>query len=121
MFPRGTRHVVLEGGKGHFRLHHPELRQVARRVAVLRAEGRSWFTSGLHQVYTSLHQIYIRFTSVSISTSISISRQPSAIGQSANQPIIYRHQLACLHSTAATPPAGVPWCARAEYIYILPQ
>ena len=34
-------HVVFELVKGHLRLDHPEFGQMARRVAVLRAEGRA--------------------------------------------------------------------------------
>ena len=39
--PFGQFHVAPEVAKGHFRLDHPELGQVAGRVAVLGAEGRA--------------------------------------------------------------------------------
>ena len=39
--PFGQFHVAPEVAEGHLRLDHPELGQVARRVAVLGAEGRA--------------------------------------------------------------------------------
>src|SRR5207248_10913369 len=32
-------HIALQIAKGHFRLDHPELRRVASRIGILRAEG----------------------------------------------------------------------------------
>ena len=37
----GKLHVIIDVVEGNFRLDHPEFRQVARRVGVLRAEGRA--------------------------------------------------------------------------------
>ena len=53
----GGVHVVIEVGKGHLRLDHPELRRMARGVAVLSPEGRP---EGVHLAQREGHRLRLQ-------------------------------------------------------------
>lgn len=52
---RAPPHVVVDVSERQLRLNHPELRQVARRVAVLRAERGAEGVDVAHPARESLH------------------------------------------------------------------